>query len=78
MACRSGAQLGPGGVTVILESRWPASFLSRMLCFPPCSVPGRALCEQVEADVSMLVQDKWAAPQSNKDCEIFDINIRLR
>ncbi|KGL99982.1 BPI fold-containing family B member 4, partial [Charadrius vociferus] len=41
-------------------------------------VPGRALCEQVEADVAMLVRDKWAAPQINKDCEIFDINIRLR
>ncbi|KAM6378675.1 BPI fold-containing family B member 3-like [Pluvialis apricaria] len=41
-------------------------------------VPGRALCVQVEADVTMLVQDKWAAPQNNKDCEIFDINIRLR
>ncbi|XP_075294601.1 BPI fold-containing family B member 4-like [Opisthocomus hoazin] len=42
------------------------------------SAPGRALCVQVEADVDMLVQDKWAAPQSSKDCETSDINIRLR
>ncbi|PKU34722.1 hypothetical protein llap_14973 [Limosa lapponica baueri] len=28
-------------------------------------VPGRPLCVQVEADVTMLVQHKWAAPQNN-------------
>ncbi|XP_074013677.1 BPI fold-containing family B member 3-like [Numenius arquata] len=41
-------------------------------------VPGRPLCVQVEADVTMLVQQKWAAPQNNKDCKVFDINISLR
>ncbi|XP_049672574.1 BPI fold-containing family B member 3-like isoform X3 [Accipiter gentilis] len=42
------------------------------------SAPGRALCVQVEADVVMLVQDKWAALQSNEDCKTLDINIRVR
>ncbi|XP_052640420.1 BPI fold-containing family B member 3-like isoform X2 [Harpia harpyja] len=42
------------------------------------SALGRALCVQVEADVVMLVQDKWAALQSNKDCKTLDINIRVR
>ncbi|XP_069654854.1 BPI fold-containing family B member 3-like isoform X2 [Haliaeetus albicilla] len=42
------------------------------------SAPGRALCMQVEADVVMLVQDKWAALQSDKDCKTLDINIRVR
>ncbi|NXN36349.1 BPIB3 protein, partial [Rhinoptilus africanus] len=41
-------------------------------------VPGRALCVQVEADVTMLIEDKWASLQNNKDCKILDINIRLR
>ncbi|XP_054074854.1 BPI fold-containing family B member 3-like [Rissa tridactyla] len=41
-------------------------------------VPGRVLCVQVEADVTMLVQDKGASLQNDKDCKIFDINIRLR
>ncbi|NXN49296.1 BPIB3 protein, partial [Rynchops niger] len=40
-------------------------------------VPGRALCVQVEADVTMLVQDKGASLQNNKDCKIFDINIPI-
>ncbi|XP_059683371.1 BPI fold-containing family B member 3-like [Gavia stellata] len=42
------------------------------------SAPGKALCVQVEADVVMLVQDKWVAPQKNKDCKTLDINIRVR
>ncbi|XP_074878731.1 BPI fold-containing family B member 3-like [Buteo buteo] len=42
------------------------------------SAPGRALCVQMEADVVMLVQDKWATIQSNKDCKTLDINIRVR
>ncbi|NXO00455.1 BPIB3 protein, partial [Rhinopomastus cyanomelas] len=42
------------------------------------SVSGRGLCVLVEADVNMLVQDKWASLQSNKDCKVVDINIRLR
>ncbi|XP_076208507.1 BPI fold-containing family B member 3-like [Aptenodytes patagonicus] len=42
------------------------------------SALGRALCVQVEADVVMLIQDKRAALQDNKDCKTFDINIRVR
>ncbi|NXR00506.1 BPIB3 protein, partial [Sagittarius serpentarius] len=42
------------------------------------SAPGRALCVQVEADVVILVQDKPAALQNNKDCKTSDINIRVR
>ncbi|XP_075577459.1 BPI fold-containing family B member 3-like [Pelecanus crispus] len=42
------------------------------------SVPGRVLCTQVEADVVLMVQDKWADLQNNKDCKIFAINIRTR
>ncbi|KFR04297.1 BPI fold-containing family B member 3, partial [Nipponia nippon] len=42
------------------------------------SAPGRGLCVQVEADVALLVQDKWAALQNDKDCKTVDIKIRLR
>ncbi|KAM6052937.1 BPI fold-containing family B member 3-like [Theristicus caerulescens] len=42
------------------------------------SAPGRGLCVQVEADVALLVQDKWGALQNNKDCKTVDINIRVR
>ncbi|KAM6340272.1 BPI fold-containing family B member 3-like [Alca torda] len=41
-------------------------------------VPGKTLCVQVEADVTMLVQDKGVSLQNNKDCKIFDINVDLR
>ncbi|NXO54988.1 BPIB3 protein, partial [Aramus guarauna] len=40
------------------------------------SAGGRALCVQVEADVTMLVQDKWAALQNN-DCKASNINIHV-
>ncbi|XP_054701848.1 BPI fold-containing family B member 3-like [Grus americana] len=42
------------------------------------SAAGRVLCVQVEADVAMLVQDKWAAIQNNKDCKTSNINIHVR
>ncbi|NXQ82154.1 BPIB3 protein, partial [Nyctibius grandis] len=41
------------------------------------SEPGEAPCVQVEADADMLVQHKWAAPQSSEDCKTFEINIHL-
>ncbi|NXW62137.1 BPIB3 protein, partial [Eurystomus gularis] len=41
------------------------------------SVPGKELCVQVEVDVDMLVQDKWVAPQNDKDCETVEMNIRF-
>ncbi|KFO10650.1 BPI fold-containing family B member 3, partial [Balearica regulorum gibbericeps] len=41
------------------------------------SAAGRVLCVQVEADVAMLVQDKWAALQNNKDCKTSNINIHV-
>ncbi|NWU89565.1 BPIB4 protein, partial [Upupa epops] len=42
------------------------------------SVSGKELCVQVEANADMLVQDKWASPQSDKECKTVDINIHLR
>ncbi|XP_068272570.1 BPI fold-containing family B member 3-like [Nyctibius grandis] len=42
------------------------------------SEPGEAPCVQVEADADMLVQHKWAAPQSSEDCKTFEINVHLR
>ncbi|NWI31863.1 BPIB3 protein, partial [Sula dactylatra] len=42
------------------------------------SAPGRVICVQVEADVVMLVQDKWASLQNNKDCKTFYINVHVR
>ncbi|KAM6248643.1 BPI fold-containing family B member 3-like [Porphyrio hochstetteri] len=41
------------------------------------SVPGKVLCMQVEADVAMLVKDKWEDPQNN-ECKTLNINIRVR
>ncbi|KFW63477.1 BPI fold-containing family B member 3, partial [Pygoscelis adeliae] len=52
-------------------------FNTQLLVESPSAL-GRALCVQVEADVVMLVQDKQAALQDNKDCKTFDINIRVR
>ncbi|NXI40590.1 BPIB3 protein, partial [Galbula dea] len=40
--------------------------------------PGKDLCVQVEADVDMLVQDKWAGPEKDQDCETVDINVHVR
>ncbi|XP_064023440.1 BPI fold-containing family B member 3-like [Pogoniulus pusillus] len=42
------------------------------------SATGKELCLQVEADADLLVQDKWAAPQSARDCQAVDISIRFR
>ncbi|NXT74460.1 BPIB3 protein, partial [Zapornia atra] len=39
------------------------------------SVPGKVLCVQVEADVAMLVKNKWGDPQNN-ECKTLNINIR--
>ncbi|XP_050169987.1 BPI fold-containing family B member 3-like [Myiozetetes cayanensis] len=39
------------------------------------SVPGQPLCEQVEVDATMLVQDTWTAQQSNMNCRTVDISI---
>ncbi|XP_069728218.1 BPI fold-containing family B member 3-like [Phaenicophaeus curvirostris] len=42
------------------------------------SAPGDLLCAQLEADVAMLVQDRWAAPQSDMDCKTVDMTIHVR
>ncbi|CAM9554934.1 unnamed protein product [Bubo scandiacus] len=42
------------------------------------STPGSALCEQVEADVVMLIRDKWATLQNEEDCRTSDITVRVR
>ncbi|XP_027577620.2 BPI fold-containing family B member 3-like [Pipra filicauda] len=41
------------------------------------SVPGQPLCEQVEVDATMLVQDTWTAHQSNMNCKTVDINTHV-
>ncbi|NXH65650.1 BPIB3 protein, partial [Hydrobates tethys] len=41
------------------------------------SVPGTPLCVQVEVDAVILVRDNGAALQNNKDCQTFDISIRV-
>lgn len=67
-----------GGVTISLEGRWSANVLSCLLCFPLDSVPGQPLCEQVEVDVTMLVQDTWTAHQNALNCKTVDINTYVR
>ncbi|XP_059718566.1 BPI fold-containing family B member 3-like isoform X1 [Haemorhous mexicanus] len=42
------------------------------------SVPGQLLCEQVEVDATMLVQDTWTAHQNALNCKTVDINIYVR
>ncbi|XP_074776199.1 BPI fold-containing family B member 3-like [Athene noctua] len=42
------------------------------------SAPGSVLCEQVEADAVMLVQDKWATPQNEEGCRTSDISVHVR
>ncbi|RMB95719.1 hypothetical protein DUI87_27832 [Hirundo rustica rustica] len=45
---------------------------------PPGSVPGQALCEQVEVDATMVLQDTWTAHQNALNCKTVDINIDVR
>lgn len=45
---------------------------------PLDSVPGQPLCEQVEVDVTMLVQDTWTAHQNALNCKTVDINTYVR
>ncbi|NXO44337.1 BPIB4 protein, partial [Locustella ochotensis] len=42
------------------------------------SVPGQPLCEQVEVDATMLVQDTWTAHQNALNCKTVDINTYVR
>ncbi|XP_039936244.1 BPI fold-containing family B member 4-like [Hirundo rustica] len=42
------------------------------------SVPGQALCEQVEVDATMVLQDTWTAHQNALNCKTVDINIDVR
>uniref|UniRef100_A0A8C0U8S2 Lipid-binding serum glycoprotein C-terminal domain-containing protein n=1 Tax=Cyanistes caeruleus TaxID=156563 RepID=A0A8C0U8S2_CYACU len=42
------------------------------------SVPGQPLCERVEVDASMLVQDTWTAHQNALNCKTVDINTYVR
>ncbi|NXR71880.1 BPIB3 protein, partial [Pycnonotus jocosus] len=42
------------------------------------SVPGQPLCEQVEVDATMLVQDTWTAHQNALNCKTVDINTHVR
>ncbi|NXC00897.1 BPIB4 protein, partial [Orthonyx spaldingii] len=42
------------------------------------SVPGQPLCEQVEVDVTMLVQDTWTAHGNAMNCKTIDINTYVR
>ncbi|NXM57688.1 BPIB4 protein, partial [Illadopsis cleaveri] len=42
------------------------------------SVPGQPLCEQVDVDATMLVQDTWTAHQNALNCKTVDINIYVR
>ncbi|NWI93549.1 BPIB4 protein, partial [Pitta sordida] len=41
------------------------------------SVPGQPLCELVEVDVTMLVQDTWTAHQNSMNCKTVDINTHV-
>lgn len=42
------------------------------------SVPGQPLCEQVEVDATMVVQDMWTAHQNALNCKTVDINTYVR
>uniref|UniRef100_A0A8C3U4P0 Lipid-binding serum glycoprotein C-terminal domain-containing protein n=1 Tax=Catharus ustulatus TaxID=91951 RepID=A0A8C3U4P0_CATUS len=42
------------------------------------SVPGQPLCEQVEVDATMVVQDTWTAHQNALNCKTVDINTYVR
>ncbi|NXA86161.1 BPIB3 protein, partial [Melanocharis versteri] len=42
------------------------------------SVPGQPLCEQVEVDATILVQDTWTAHQKAMNCKTVDINTYVR
>ncbi|NXA80218.1 BPIB3 protein, partial [Thryothorus ludovicianus] len=42
------------------------------------SVPGQPLCEQVEVDATMLVQDTWTAHQNAPNCKTVDISTHVR
>ncbi|NWR07106.1 BPIB4 protein, partial [Paradoxornis webbianus] len=42
------------------------------------SVPGQPLCEQVDVDATLLVQDTWTAHQNALNCKTVDINIYVR
>ncbi|NWV48542.1 BPIB3 protein, partial [Daphoenositta chrysoptera] len=42
------------------------------------SVPGQPLCEQVEVDVTMLVQDTWTAHRNALNCKTVDISTHVR
>ncbi|NWS07101.1 BPIB3 protein, partial [Motacilla alba] len=42
------------------------------------SVPGQPLCQQVEVDATMLVQDTWMAHQNALNCKTVDINTHVR
>ncbi|CAN8191168.1 unnamed protein product [Coccothraustes coccothraustes] len=42
------------------------------------SVPGQPLCELVEVDATMLVQNTWTAHQNALNCKTVDINIHVR
>ncbi|XP_066055326.1 BPI fold-containing family B member 3-like [Chamaea fasciata] len=42
------------------------------------SVPGQPLCEQVDVDATVLVQDTWTAHQNALNCKTVDINIYVR
>ncbi|NXI14339.1 BPIB3 protein, partial [Irena cyanogastra] len=42
------------------------------------SVPGQPLCEQVEVDATMVVQDTWMGHQNTPNCKTVDINTYVR
>ncbi|NXO78986.1 BPIB3 protein, partial [Sitta europaea] len=42
------------------------------------SVPGQPLCEQVEVDATMVLQDSWTAHQNALNCKTVDINTYVR
>ncbi|NWU03655.1 BPIB3 protein, partial [Urocynchramus pylzowi] len=42
------------------------------------SVPGQPLCEQVEVDATVLVQDTWTAHQDALNCKTVDISTHVR
>lgn len=45
---------------------------------PLGSVPGQALCEQVDVDATIVVQDTWTAHQNALNCKTVDINLYVR
>ncbi|NWH86330.1 BPIB4 protein, partial [Aegithalos caudatus] len=59
---------------LLVESRCVLS----CCCASLGSVPGQPLCEQVEVDATMLVQDTWTAHQNALNCKTVDINTYVR